>query len=88
MGAQVIQIDLGALHGGGDLVQTALFDIKVFHQSHPVEPIAGVRALEELDHAHKHFEDAVLAFQLITRAHQTDERFLLKLEFQCAAMFD
>ena len=88
MSAQVVQVDLGALHGGGAWVQAALLHVKVFHQSHPApKPLAGLAALEGLGNARKHFEDTVLAFQQIARTHQTDERFLLELEFQCRAMF-
>ena len=70
-------------------MQTALFDIKVFHQSHPTpKPLTGFTALKGLRNASKQFEDAVLAFQQITRADQTDERLLLELEFQRRTMFD
>ena len=89
MGAQVIQIYACPFHGGSALVQTALFDIKVFHQSHPTPKLlTGFTALEGLGNASKQFEDAVLAFQQITRAHQTNECFLLELEFQRRTMFD
>ena len=87
MSAQVVQVDLGALHGGSALVQAAWFYIEVFHQSHSApEPLAGIAALKELGDACKRFEEAVLAFQQIAGAQQPHPHFLLELEFQGTAM--
>ena len=69
MSAQIVQVDLGALHGGSALVQAAWFHIEVFHPSHPApEPLAGIAALKGFGDVCKRFEEAVLAFQQIAGA--------------------
>jgi hypothetical protein len=60
---------------------------QVFHQGDPApEPFARLAPLEGLGEARKRFEDAVPAFQQITRTHQTRPGFLLKLERQRGAV--
>ena len=75
--SQVIQVNLGALQGGGAWVRATGLDIKVFHQGHTTqEGFARLSALEGLSYPLKRLEDTVLAFQRIGGTHQADPGLL------------
>jgi hypothetical protein len=64
--AEVIQVDLGALHSAGALVRATSFDIEILHQGYSgKERLAALRAGEKLGDEAERLEEAILAFQRV-----------------------